>query len=173
MSRARWETGAGPALTPQPSLPKGLDHRDQHEHATTSVIPSLSLFPHFTNGEWEWAGEAPKSCSALPFSCWRRERCHQLSHSEMFPDQGRHWPTVRLMASLWGPAHLEAKNVAPPGGSYQARAPPGVSYRSPPPSSQLKNRRAWRRFPRLFKAFCCPCEAGWAELLWRACGVSL
>lgn len=42
MSRARWEMGTGPPLTPQPSLPKELEHRDQHEHATTLTSHPIS-----------------------------------------------------------------------------------------------------------------------------------
>lgn len=42
MSRARWEMGAGPPLTPRPSLPKGLEHRDQYEQATTLINHPVS-----------------------------------------------------------------------------------------------------------------------------------
>lgn len=82
MSRAKWEMGAGHVVTQQPSSTKGFEHRNWHEHTTT-----LSMFPHFKNGEKEWPKKTPNPAQHSHFPGGvSREGCYQLSHSELSPD---------------------------------------------------------------------------------------
>lgn len=84
------------------------------------------------------------------------------------------------MAVLYGPANLEAKNVAPPGDhpAPVPRAAPNQEaerheFQYLHPATTLRTDQPRGSFRYLFNIFCCPFETSRAELLWRACGLSL
>lgn len=85
------------------------------------------------------------------------------------------------MVALWGPAHLEAKNVALPANHPAPCANrttrsgnQGVQILGSPTQQPPKEQNSLEEVSTFIQTlFLLPFEAGWIELLWRACGVSL